>query len=83
MTVAADAVGKWQNAAAEIAELAIVASIEVVAGNPTDESGVDLAVEPSTHHKCPRCWNHRADIGSAEATPELCGRCATVIASQA
>ncbi len=83
MTVAAAAVETWRQAAAEIAELAIVASVEVVVGNPSDESGVDLAVEPSTHDKCPRCWNHRADIGSVEATPELCGRCATVIASQA
>ena len=67
--------------ASEIAALAIVASVEVQLGNPSDESGVDVSVEPSTNAKCPRCWNYRTDVGSNPAHPELCGRCATVIVS--
>jgi isoleucyl-tRNA synthetase len=34
-----------------------------------------IAVKPSAHAKCPRCWHYRADVGSDPAYPELCGRC--------
>jgi isoleucyl-tRNA synthetase len=29
----------------------------------------------SSHEKCVRCWHHRADVGSDESHPDLCGRC--------
>jgi isoleucyl-tRNA synthetase len=29
--------------------------------------------------KCPRCWNHRTDIGSDAAHPDVCARCAGVL----
>ena len=79
LTVAADAVDHWSGLAEELAQLAIVSSVSVVAGTPTDASGVDVGVEPSTLSKCPRCWNYRSSVGSHSAHPELCGRCATVI----
>ncbi len=34
-----------------------------------------VAVMPSAHAKCTRCWHHRADVGSNPGHPELCGRC--------
>ncbi|HEC19704.1 MAG TPA: isoleucine--tRNA ligase, partial [Gammaproteobacteria bacterium] len=34
-----------------------------------------VAVMPSAHPKCARCWHHRADVGSNPKHPELCGRC--------
>ncbi len=34
-----------------------------------------VAVAPSAHAKCVRCWHHRADVGADPAHPELCGRC--------
>jgi isoleucyl-tRNA synthetase len=34
-----------------------------------------LAVSPSAHTKCVRCWHHRQDVGSNSEHPELCGRC--------
>ncbi len=34
-----------------------------------------VAVAPSDHPKCVRCWHHRADVGSHPEHPELCGRC--------
>ncbi|HMB59739.1 MAG TPA: isoleucine--tRNA ligase, partial [Xanthomonadales bacterium] len=34
-----------------------------------------LMVSPSEHEKCVRCWHYRADVGSHEDHPELCGRC--------
>jgi len=38
-------------------------------------SGVVIAVRPSAHAKCGRCWHFRADVGAAADHPELCGRC--------
>jgi isoleucyl-tRNA synthetase len=34
-----------------------------------------VAVTPTHHAKCVRCWHHRADVGSDPAHPEICGRC--------
>ncbi len=34
-----------------------------------------VAVAPSEHAKCVRCWHHREDVGAHEEHPELCGRC--------
>jgi len=34
-----------------------------------------VAVVPSAHAKCVRCWHHREDVGSHAEHPELCGRC--------
>jgi isoleucyl-tRNA synthetase len=42
------------------------ASIRRVAG-----AGVAVAVQPSKHSKCERCWHYRADVNAAG----LCGRC--------
>lgn len=45
-------------------------------------TGDDLwvAVAPSGHAKCVRCWHHRADVGGDAAHPELCGRCVDNVA---
>ncbi len=34
-----------------------------------------VAVAPSAHPKCVRCWHHRADVGKDDRHPALCGRC--------
>jgi len=34
-----------------------------------------VAVAPSAHEKCVRCWHHRADVGSHAEHPGLCDRC--------
>jgi isoleucyl-tRNA synthetase len=43
----------------------------------TLDSGERLRVlaQPSAHAKCERCWHYRADVGSHEAHPTICGRC--------
>jgi isoleucyl-tRNA synthetase len=41
----------------------------------TEVSGLRLAISPSDHAKCPRCWHHREDVGIDSAHPLLCGRC--------
>jgi isoleucyl-tRNA synthetase len=34
-----------------------------------------VAVEPSAHPKCERCWHWRADVGADANHTTLCGRC--------
>ncbi|HYT98663.1 MAG TPA: class I tRNA ligase family protein, partial [Casimicrobiaceae bacterium] len=34
-----------------------------------------IAVKPSAHPKCERCWHWRADVGADPRHPALCGRC--------
>ncbi len=34
-----------------------------------------IAVTPSAHAKCERCWHYRADVGADADHPTLCGRC--------
>jgi len=38
-------------------------------------SGLAIAVAPSAHEKCVRCWHHRADVGQNATHPALCCRC--------
>jgi isoleucyl-tRNA synthetase len=41
----------------------------------TDLPGLRVFIAASAHAKCPRCWHHREDVGSAADHPDLCGRC--------
>ncbi|XHS76856.1 isoleucine--tRNA ligase [Burkholderiaceae bacterium UC74_6] len=34
-----------------------------------------VAVTPSAHAKCERCWHYRAEVGTSAEHPALCGRC--------
>jgi len=34
-----------------------------------------IAVTPSVHSKCERCWHYRQDIGRSAEHPTLCSRC--------
>lgn len=65
------------------------AAIQLVTDTPPTEaqhhtlsSGDELwvAVAPSSHTKCVRCWHHREDVGSNSEHPELCGRCVENVA---
>ncbi|MDR2011994.1 MAG: class I tRNA ligase family protein, partial [Rhodanobacter sp.] len=47
-----------------------------------DVQGVELegakawiCAQPSGARKCVRCWHYRADVGTHDEHPELCGRC--------
>jgi isoleucyl-tRNA synthetase len=35
----------------------------------------EVAVQPSPHRKCARCWHYREDVGAETAHAGLCGRC--------
>ena len=47
---------------------------------PTEIPGLYVAVTPSGHEKCIRCWHHREDVGASPRHPEICGRCAENVA---
>ncbi len=38
-------------------------------------SSFGIAVTPSAHEKCERCWHYRADVNADPAHPGICGRC--------
>jgi len=48
----------------------------------TEVKGLAVAVAPSAHTKCVRCWHHREDVGRDGAHPTLCGRCVENIAAR-
>ena len=58
----------------ELATLFIVSKVTVEQGE-----AVSAAVRLSDAPKCPRCWNHDANIGTAGHHAELCDRCARVL----
>jgi len=66
----------------ELRFLLITSDAKVVATeSPPDtaskasEEGVWIEVKPSTHAKCIRCYQLRADVGSNLKHPEICARC--------
>ncbi len=61
----------------DLVEILIVASVELVEGQPTSGGALDVAVTPSTNQKCPRCWNQWVAPSSPEGT--CCERCAAVL----
>ena len=66
-------------------KLCIVSEVETVYGSgegtPAGEfPGVTIRVEPSAAPRCARCWTHDASVGSDPAHPDLCARCAAVVA---
>ena len=38
-----------------------------------------VAISQTPNQKCARCWRHRAAVGTIEAHPELCERCAEAV----
>ena len=52
-----------------------------VGSESADVKGLSVKVEMSTHPKCERCWNLRADVGRDSTHPTLCARCAAVVKS--
>ena len=66
-------------------QICIVSETDVVDGEGEGYKGEQFAgltvkVEPSEAPKCPRCWMHSNTVGSSEAHPALCARCAESLA---
>jgi isoleucyl-tRNA synthetase len=51
----------------------ICSKTTLVRVDSADAEGV--AVVPTAHVKCARCWHWREDVGGDAEHPELCGRC--------
>jgi isoleucyl-tRNA synthetase len=70
-----------------IREVLIVSDIQV--GDPSGPGvyestafpGLKVKVEKAPWGKCERCWTHTPEVGTLEATPELCARCASAVGS--
>ena len=72
--------GQW-------ADLFIVSDVEVsddaalyAEGSDTPIAGVRVIVTEAKGQKCLRCWKHHTLVGANEQFPELCPRCAAVVA---
>jgi isoleucyl-tRNA synthetase len=70
----------------DLAELSITSGVEVVEGSiPAgvftleDISGIGVAVTLASGDKCNRCWKILPEVGTIEAYPDLCHRCAEVV----
>jgi isoleucyl-tRNA synthetase len=54
-------------------------------GDEAAETGIDglfVAVAPSAHGKCIRCWHHREDVGANKEHEQICGRCVVNVTSE-
>jgi isoleucyl-tRNA synthetase len=60
----------------DLEDLFVVSGLEFY-----DAPALEIEVRPHGGAKCPRCWNHRGGHGTVE-DPELCLRCAKVVASK-
>jgi isoleucyl-tRNA synthetase len=72
----------------DFADIAIVSRVTVkhvaslAEGYSLDDvAGVAVVVTKSAEKKCNRCWKQLPDVGINPHYPEICGRCATVIAA--
>ena len=36
---------------------------------------LEIAIVPSAHQKCERCWHYKEDVGQHADHPQICGRC--------
>jgi isoleucyl-tRNA synthetase len=58
------------------AGLCIVSTVCIVSGAETTR----ISAEKSTAQKCQRCWNYWDSVGTIATCPDLCQRCASVVA---
>lgn len=80
--------GLKARAATFLADLFIVSEVTLHAATeqaPADAARTSLCavtVQPAQGDKCARCWHVAEDIGSDVAHPDVCGRCAKILAAQ-
>ncbi|MET0253096.1 MAG: isoleucine--tRNA ligase, partial [Terrimicrobiaceae bacterium] len=72
---------KYRAALEEIFVISDLTLEEPVSLSAATEDMPDVRVEVSktSNARCERCWRHRNDVGSNQAYPTLCGRCAKVL----
>jgi isoleucyl-tRNA synthetase len=64
-----------------LATICNVSEVHVTADRdmPVTPGEEHVVAEKSTHGKCERCWNYRAEVGQDATYPTLCDRCIRVI----
>jgi len=88
-TVYADAATVAAMQGVDLAEIAITSGARLVEGpvpagafTMDDVPGVGVSSALAEGTKCARCWQVLPEVGSVEAEPELCQRCAGAVAAQ-
>jgi isoleucyl-tRNA synthetase len=68
----------WQWSLAHLAELCVVSRVELA---ETDAASTTIEVDEAAGPTCPRCWRRTGErAGDGAADPDLCLRCAAVVA---
>jgi len=69
---------QWQWNLEHLTELAVVSRIDL---SPTDAlHATEIAVDEAPGPTCPRCWRRTGEASGAPQDPNLCRRCAAVVA---
>ncbi len=70
----------------ELVSIFIVSQVQVKAVDSLKEGELcqyfkdsSLKIEKAPGSKCPRCWNYSVDVGTCNAHPEICQRCANAL----
>ena len=66
-----------QKMGGELEEFFILSDLTVASGGETRASLIR-----TEQPRCARCWRHRRSVGLSPSHPELCDRCADVVAAQ-
>jgi isoleucyl-tRNA synthetase len=61
----------------ELEEFFILSDLTITSG-----SEMKATLVRTSNAKCARCWRHRSSVGTIAAYPELCDRCANVVADR-
>lgn len=84
--LAPDALERLQGFHADLREIFIVSQLrllplnEAPEGVGADDNGVAVAVARAAGEKCARCWIYSEELGKDECWPDICPRCAQVMA---
>jgi isoleucyl-tRNA synthetase len=69
----------WQWNLGLLTELTGVSRIDLSEGNATGQT--EIAIDEAPGPECPRCWRRTGEASGAAEDPNLCTRCAAVIAA--
>ena len=63
---------------AELDEIFVISDLII-----EESESFSVHASKTSNVRCERCWRHRRDVGGSSAYPDLCGRCANVLAETA
>jgi isoleucyl-tRNA synthetase len=80
ITVKPDAAERphWEWNRAHLLELGVVSRLDVSPDDAAGETEITVAEAPGP--TCPRCWRRTGEASGAAVAPDLCRRCADVVA---